>query len=306
LGGVTLDTAELARWCQEQLGAEPAETLFETGHLSQVVGLRLADGREVVVKVRPAATRLAACTTVQRHLWAAGFPCPEPLVGPGSLGAWMVTAEAYMPGGAKGPASAQELPELSAHGLRELVEKAPAPDEVGELDPPPPWFGYGHRQAGLWPELALDDPHGDLSAAGEPWIEDAARHARARLDACRFEPVIGHGDWWTGNLRWLGDELHAVDDWDSVVRAPEAAIVGAAATAFAETHTVPGATIAEAEAFFAAYGRDWSQDEREVAWAAGLWLLAFNAKSEAVRGIHDRTAPFLKHELEERLRRAGA
>jgi hypothetical protein len=36
-------------WCRRRLGAEPAEVLFRAGYLSQVTGLRLADGRAVVL-----------------------------------------------------------------------------------------------------------------------------------------------------------------------------------------------------------------------------------------------------------------
>jgi hypothetical protein len=50
-----------------------------------VTGLRLADGREVVVKVRSPAPRLRGCVAVQAALAGAGFPCPRPLAGP----AWL-------------------------------------------------------------------------------------------------------------------------------------------------------------------------------------------------------------------------
>jgi hypothetical protein len=65
----------LAVWCRRWLGAPPAAELFEAGYLSTVKGLRLADGREVVVKVRPREPRLAGCAVVHRTLWTAGFPC---------------------------------------------------------------------------------------------------------------------------------------------------------------------------------------------------------------------------------------
>jgi hypothetical protein len=39
-------------WCRTILGAEPVDALFRVSHLSEVVGLRLGDGREVVVKRR--------------------------------------------------------------------------------------------------------------------------------------------------------------------------------------------------------------------------------------------------------------
>jgi hypothetical protein len=77
-----LQWSELEAWCDQWLGAKPRCMLFNIAHLSIVAGLRLADGREVVVKVRPPADRIQGCVHVQRHLWKAGFPCPEPLVGP--------------------------------------------------------------------------------------------------------------------------------------------------------------------------------------------------------------------------------
>jgi hypothetical protein len=71
----------LAAWCVQWLGAQPTCVLFEVAHLSLVTGLRLADGREIVVKARPPADRIQACVNVQRHLWAAGFPCRNPSPG---------------------------------------------------------------------------------------------------------------------------------------------------------------------------------------------------------------------------------
>jgi hypothetical protein len=88
----------LAVWCRRWLGAPPAAQLFEAGYLSAVRGLRLADGREVVVKVRPGEPRLAGCAAVHRALWAAGFPCPEPLVDLQPLDGYAATAEALVPG----------------------------------------------------------------------------------------------------------------------------------------------------------------------------------------------------------------
>jgi hypothetical protein len=89
----------LAAWCERWLGAKPTRVLFKVAHLSIVSGLRLADGRELIAKARPPADRIQACVYIQRHLWAAGFPCPEPLAGPHPLGTMTATAEAFVPGG---------------------------------------------------------------------------------------------------------------------------------------------------------------------------------------------------------------
>jgi hypothetical protein len=80
-----VDPAGLAQWCMEHLGSPPAEEIFRSGYVSAVIGLviglRLADDREVVVKVRPDSPRIAACVEVQRRMFQAGYPCPEPLTG---------------------------------------------------------------------------------------------------------------------------------------------------------------------------------------------------------------------------------
>ena len=97
---------ELAAWCRRWLGASPAGVLFRSGYLSEVTGLRLADGRDVVVKARPPATRLAGCLAVQATLAA--------------------TAEELIPGGellAPGPEAAGRFAAL----LAELVRLAPGP-----------------------------------------------------------------------------------------------------------------------------------------------------------------------------------
>src|ERR1700733_8484550 len=128
----------LAVWCKRWLGSPPAAELFEAGYLSTVKGLRLADGREVVVKVRPYAVRLAGCAVVHPALWAAVFPSPEPLVDMQPLDGYAATAETLVPaaGGLprdsgplrdSGPRPDGELAARSAAALARLVELAPDP-----------------------------------------------------------------------------------------------------------------------------------------------------------------------------------
>src|SRR5947199_6301764 len=108
----------------EHLGSPPAEQIFRSGYLSAVVGLRLADKREVVVKVRPASPRIAACVEVQRRMFESGYPCPEPLGGPARFGNGVATAEAYVPGGAVLP-GAEHAAQLSAEAFAWLIGLAP-------------------------------------------------------------------------------------------------------------------------------------------------------------------------------------
>jgi hypothetical protein len=142
--------ARLAQWCTEQLGSPPKEKIFRSGYLSAVIGLRLADGREVVVKVRPNSPRIAGCVEVQRRMFQAGYPCPEPLTGATRFGDDVATAEAYVPGGAM-LSSADHAGRAFAEAFARLIGLAPRP-----TDGPPstrhrrgrpgttPRTGFGH------------------------------------------------------------------------------------------------------------------------------------------------------------------
>ncbi|GAA4249030.1 phosphotransferase family protein [Dactylosporangium darangshiense] len=302
-------TFDVARWCAERLGSPVEEVLFAGGHLSRVHGVRLADGREVTVKARPDSPRLAACTTVQRALWTAGFPAPEPLAGPAVDNGLAVSAERYVPGG--DPAPATEHARRFAGLLARFVALAPPATAIGTLDPPPPWTAWDHGVDGVWP--AADDRADDLNAAGHatPWIDDTGARVRRRLAAfARTEAgqrrVVGHGDWEAQNLRWAGDEPLVVHDWDSVTAAPEAVLVGLAAAVWPCGMVPRAATEQESAAFVEEYqraaGRAWTAGEVEASWAAGLWVYAFNTKKASLDGV-----PWLDpREAERRLVLAGA
>jgi len=303
--GPAVDPVLVAAWCSEHLGSLPVAELFRSGFLSAVVGLRLADGREVVVKVRPAAPRIAACVQVQRRLFESGYPCPEPLAGPSPLGDGTATAEAYVPGGDVLP-GVLHAARLYAEALALLIRLAPRPAEVASLDPPPSWAAWNHPEAGLWPRpedgACLD------KVAGPPWIEQSGRRARDRLRAPGApEIVIGHCDWLAGNLRWSSGTLLAVHDWDSAVADSEAVLAGFAAALYPAASARAHATVAETGEFLDAYcdarGRAFSTDELQRAWAAGVWTRAFDARCEHAAGAP--VVSLSEQEARERLGRAG-
>ena len=297
----------IVAWCRIHLAIVPRETLFEVGHLSRVIGLRLDDGRKVVVKVRPWQHRLLACGRVQRGLAELGFPAPELLVGPERDDGYAISAETMVDGGRQlGNHPRAAL--LFSAGLRRFIDLASRLDPAGSLEPSPPWVGWDHPGPQLWPPP--DDRVGDLNKLNPgDWLDEIAIGVRERLASFKSQPVTGHGDWYSQNIRWVDDTLHAVHDWDSVVSQPEAAIAGHAAAVWPGTGG-PGevASIEQSEEFLDGYadarGRPWSREELEAAWAAGLWNRAFDAK-KALLVADDADLILTRSEGAERARRAG-
>jgi len=304
-GVPAVDAASLSAWCMDYLGSASAAELFRSGQLSAVIGLRLVDKREVVVKVRPASPRIAACVEVQRRVFESGYPCPEPLGGPAPFGNGVATAEAYVPGGDELP-GAEHAAQLSAEAFAWLIGLAPRPADVSSLDPAPSWAAWNHGEAGLWPRPEDDDVNLN-EVVGPEWIDRAAGCARDRLRAGASEVVIGHCDWLADNLRWRGDELLAVHDWDSAVADSEAVLVGFAAALYSTVSPDELATVGETGRFLDAYrdarGRAFSADELQRSWAAGVWTRAYDAKYQHVAG--HAIVSLSETEASERLHRAG-
>jgi hypothetical protein len=297
--------AVVREWCAVASGAEVNSVLFRSGHLATVLGLSLSDGREVVVKVRPDDVRVRAVTLVQNRLFEAGYPCPQVLAGPSSVGHSVLTAETFMPAGTlqSEPPPIDETAAL----LAQLVRLAGDVDDVPALAAPLPWLAWDHGGSEVWPtpddlDLNLNHP------PGPAWLEVAAIRIRRRLSADRGPRRIGHGDWEAHNLGWEDDRPTVVYDWDSLVIRSEPALAGAAATVFPSRTGGPiAATLDQSVRFLDAYQRrttSWDADDLNTAWAAGLWVLLFNARKELAgggRGYIDH----LHEELATRLAWAG-
>lgn len=302
---VPAGSARLARWCAAHLGSTPAAELFRSGQLSSVIGLRLADGREVVVKVRPYSPRILACVAVQRHLFESGYPCPEPLSDPAPFADAVATAEACVPGGTELPATGQPA-RLFAEAFARLIKLAPRPAEVPALDPAPSWAAWNHDEPGLWPRPEGEDI--DLNeVTGPAWIDQAGRCARDRLRTGAGPAVVGHCDWLAGNLSWRGDDLLVVHDWDSAAADSEDVLAGFAAALCPALRARDLATVAESSAFLDAYGQargqPFSAGELQRSWAAGLWTRAYDAKYQHATG--HRIVSLTETEARQRLQRAA-
>jgi hypothetical protein len=306
--------AKLSEWCQRWLDSPVEQVLIETGFAVRVFGVRLSDGREVVIKARRFTPRLVGAASVQHHMWTAGFPCPQPLAGPTEFGGAWISAETRVMGGGAPLVDDPEAPELHAAALAEFIRLAAHCEIVPTLVPPPDFAHWNHTETGHWPRRDRGDP--DLNREPDPiWLSTIVDRVRSRLAMFKKTSVIGHADWWSENLHWVGHRLHVVHDWDSVTAQPEAILAGEAAYLFAATTfeldgEAPGATVEETERFLVAFeqarGRPWSADERQAAWAAGLWVAAFHARLARFEDSGEGFADLVRQDAPERLRRAGA
>ncbi len=297
----------LPAWCADQLGSPPAAVLFQLQQVSLVIGLRLAAGRDVVVKARPDDGRAASCVAAQAQLAERGFPCARPLTPVAGVGLLAVHAEEYRPGGEMLHGDSPEVAVRCAQVFSRLMTELAGVTVPPPL-PNPPWVRWDHTDSGLWP--AIDWLDNQVQSVVPTYVVDAAERTRRRLLAAGLPCVLGHADFEAQNLRWRGGEVWAVHDWDSLAWQPEAALAGAASGSFASDGPPMLAPIESSAAFLAAYqrfrGRLFTGAEQEIAWAASLWMAAYNAREEALDWNTSAGREALRAQAPERLRRAHA
>jgi aminoglycoside phosphotransferase (APT) family kinase protein len=298
----------LAPWCEDHLGSAPAQVLFTSSQLSVVFGIRLRDGREVVVKARSdPKDRIDSCLQAQEHLAAAGFPCPRPITAPTAVGDLTVHAETLILGGDLLRGSSGDIARKCADvfaWLMALLEPLQIPPPL----PNPYWLRWEHQGTWLWPDVPWLDGR-DQNKVPDFVVAIATRSAK-RLHSASLPHVLGHGDFEAQNLRWKDCKPWAVHDWDSLAWLPEAALVGAASGVFTSTEAPVLAPLESSEAFLSVYqdrrGRRFTREEEEIAWAASLIPAVHDARDEALLPRPPITTTPLSQQAEERLRRANA
>src|SRR3954452_7881795 len=297
----TVAHSSLRSWLQQALGAAPVRQLFERRQTAYVVGYRLEDGRQVVVKARhDPVRRVQACLAVQAGLFASNYPCARPLTDAAIVDGLTVHAEELRDPGDRMRGDDLRTARAFAVAFAELrsrLDRLAVVTDPGVLTAPP-WVGWWRQRP--W------SPSARVPAV----VFEAAERLRARLARYDGPCVVGHTDWESQNLRWTGDRLAVAYDWDSLARLPEAVLVGAAASSFpSDLQPVVASTAATAsflQEYQEARGRELTADEIEVAWAAGLLPVLFNARNEALESRRPVILPELDEHVDERLRLAGA
>lgn len=264
------------------------EAIFYNPSVGIVVGVRLEDGRDVVVKVHRwnvTVDRLEAIQRVQTRLADMGMPWPRPLAPPQPLGGGLATVEDLLP---NGPADGHDpaIRDTLAQGLHRLIHAGIDPETVTELGPP---FLHHPPAPALWPEA--HDLRFDFQATAETaeWVDDLAKVARRRLEASRSLPTtVGHFDWRVQNLGFDGHRIVGVFDADSLTVVPEAVVVGHTAAIFsadwASDDPDPLPSLAEMQAFVEDYqhhrGVPFTSNEMQALDAANLLACAYGARCQ--------------------------
>jgi hypothetical protein len=264
-----------------------ADVLFRAGRIDAVYGVLAADGRRLVLTAHRPPVDLAgrrAVVRAQTALVAAGYPCPTPVAGPVEVEGRTVTVETLLDAGEPADPRDPAIRRAMAAGLVEHVAILSTLGGLAAAAAPPAWCRY---RGGPWP--VPHDTIFDFSVTPEShrWLDDlAARATAVLLDDRGTDPiVVGHADWYPGNLRFAGERIVAVYDWDLVA---DTAPFVAGITAAACVADAPSGPQAPGPATMAAFltdvedaaGRSFDAAQQRVAAAAATWTLAYNARCD--------------------------
>jgi hypothetical protein len=275
------------RLCLSELGSTVSEVLFRATSVGVVFGVRLGDGRRVVVKAhqpRESEARLRAVHAIQRELHEAWFPCPQPLVGPVVLVNGHATVETLLDDG--------EFRDTHEPGCRRLIAKALAEHLAitGSRPASESLIGAWSLFDGdrLWPTYA-HSPIFDFNAtsAGAEWIDALGARAKATISVWG-PPIAGHGDWSGKHFRFAEGRITVIYDWDSLAGRPETALVGVAAMTYTTRFDLPDVPRAPSPEEMSAFVDEYSdarevplsRSERTQISAHGLLIAAYTARCE--------------------------
>ena len=275
-------------FCRHHLDAPIAEFLFYESSQGAVTGVRLEDGRRVVLKVHKPDRSFAflrSMQAVQQHLAASGYPCPRPIGEPQQFAQGIIVIEELIDEGFYVDGHDPVVRRTMAKALAQLVQLTRWLIDLPGLRE----TMVRHRVIdGLW-----EEPHSKLfdfvaTARGAEWIDAIARRAVEILDAqAHAEIVLGHTDWAVKHFRFKRGKVRVIYDWDSLACNYEPVLVGDAARGFPMTWHLPTIvwpTREELHAFVDEYevarGKAFTHPERVLVAASVTFGLAYSARIE--------------------------
>lgn len=278
-----------AAFCVRELGTLPASGLFYAASAGCVLGVELESGHAVVIKAYQSRWRepfLSAVQDAQRRLAAGGMPCPSPVASPAPIcppRPNLAVVESWVPDPGMRPGRSAAERRVSAAGLAQQVALCLALSDVERFSRHP-LHAEGDALFGT-PHSPLFDFEG--TGAGAEWIDELARRAKTVRDRDTSPLVVAHTDWSARNVRFDGDRLLAVYDWDSLALVKEATALGQAAMTWSVTAD-PGGTefpdLDSVQGYLADYeqagDRSLPAEQLRAARAAALYVLAYTARCE--------------------------
>lgn len=291
-----IDAQGVASWyeriCVTALRSSVSRGVFFGASAGCVVGVELADGRQVVIKAYQPRWRLdalQAVSTAQLRLSLAGFACPVPTVPPLQFEGVVASIDFFLPD-----------PGMRLLDMNEMADSAGSLAQAISIlrdEDAKPWMdkhAMDRASGSLYP--IPHNPVFDFSLKVEEaaWIDElaaAALDAQNRDDA---QPRMLHGDWSARNIRIVNHRLVASYDWDSLGAFRESKGVGIAAAAWrsnGEMYDPPAPNSDEIGAYLEAYieatdgsrSRQW----RIAAMGSALYTLAYTARCEHSVEAHD-------------------
>ena len=231
----TAEPAHIARQiettCLAALHSPPVEVLFYQSSVGTVAGVKLASGREVVVKGhQPSTTRehLAEIVRLQSTIASKLRLAPQVLAGPMPFGFGAAIIEEFVDRGSIRNGHEAAIRAGLARSLHAVVVCLSSDYPASALQP---GLMFDRSRDGLWPR-----PHSklfdfDATTQGAAYIDELAAKASARMVPAG-RGVIGHADWRAEHVRFEGNLASVAFDWDSLCKTPEPALVGSAAHMF--------------------------------------------------------------------------
>lgn len=276
-------------FCRRELASPVAAFLFFESSQGAVCGVKLHDGRRVVLKVHQPSRSLDflnAVIQVQHYLIAEDYPCTKPLLAPKTIASGTATVEELVDEGVYRDAHDSAIRRSMAEMLARLVKLTWTPETI-------PVLRLSALDLRLPPETTWPTPHSRLfdfeaTAKGAEWIDAIARRTQKIKLQGAGRLVVGHFDWSTKHFRYLPDErVRIVYDWDSLALEKEPIIVGHAASYFTYTEFFDVARLPsheESQSFITEYevarGRPFTSNERATLDAAMIYGLAYGARCE--------------------------
>jgi hypothetical protein len=277
------------RCCDERLGSPAASGRFYLGSAGCVLGVRLHNGDDVVIKAFQSswtASLLRAVQASQVKAAEGGVPCPAPVLPPTPIVEGrpnLSVVETWLPDPGMRPGGSDSSRQVSAQGLARQIAACRDMPEAADLEQHPLRTPTGD----VYPT-----PHSPLfdfasTTEGAAWIDDIAREAARRREEDGAAPVVAHTDWSARNVRFNDHRILAVYDWDSVALVPASVAVGQAAMTWSVTAD-PGGTefppldsvLAYLDDYDRAAEAPLSSRQYRTAKASAAYLLAYTARCE--------------------------